>query len=87
MAIQHINGTFRKVSVGQEVKSVEVIGNKTYYRIYYGKRKDYPNDHIKWCRRNLGERGVGWDFTFISNMLTIEIWDDKLKFMYEIWKQ
>jgi hypothetical protein len=65
---------------------VSIYGNKTVYRIDYRNRKDYPGDHIKWCRRNMGERGVGWDFTWVSNLLMIEIWDDKLKFMYEMWK-
>ena len=65
---------------------VSMLGNKTIYRIDYRHRKDYPNDHIKWCRRNMGDRGTGWDFTWVSQLLIIEIWDDKLKFMYEMWK-
>ena len=65
---------------------VSMLGNKTIHRIDYRHRKDYPNDHIKWCRRNMGDRGTGWDFTWVSELLIIEIWDDKLKFMYEMWK-
>ena len=34
----------------------------------------------------MGQRGSGWDFMWISDLLMIEIWDDKLKFMYEMWK-
>jgi hypothetical protein len=65
---------------------VTTSGGKTIYKIDYRFRKDYPNDHIKWCRRNMGDRGTGWDFTWVSQLLIIEIWDDKLKFMYEMWQ-
>ena len=65
---------------------VTTKGDKTIYKIDYRFRKDYPNDHIKWCRRNMGARGTGWDFMWITELLVIEIWEDKLKFMYEMWK-
>jgi hypothetical protein len=65
---------------------VTTRGDKTIYKIDYRNRKDYPGDHIKWCRRNMGDRGTGWDFMWISELLVIEVWDDKLKFMYEMWK-
>jgi len=65
---------------------VTTRGDKTIYKIDYRYRKDYLNSHIKWCRRNMGQRGSGWDFMWISDLLMIEIWDDKLKFMYEMWK-
>ena len=65
---------------------VTTQGRKTIYKIDYRHRKDYPNDHIKWCRRNMGQRSSGWDFMWVSELLIIEIWDDKLKFMYEMWK-
>jgi len=65
---------------------VTTIGDKTIYKIDYRFNKGYPNDHIKWCRRNMGARGTGWDFMWISELLIIEICDDKLKFMYEMWK-
>jgi hypothetical protein len=65
---------------------VTTLGAKTIYKIDYRHKKGYPNERIKWCRRNMGERGIGWDFMWVSELLTIEIWDDKLKFMYEMWK-
>lgn len=65
---------------------ITTSGGKTIYKIDYRFRKDYPNDHIKWCRRNMGHRGTGWDFMWVSELLVIEVWDDKLKFMYEMWK-
>ena len=65
---------------------VTTSGSKTIYKIDYRHHKGYPNEHIKWCRRNMGHRGSGWDFMWVSELLIIEIWDDKLKFMYEMWK-
>ena len=65
---------------------VTTSGDKTIYRIDYRHRKDYPNDHIKWCRRNMGHRGTGWDFMLVGGVLVIEVWDNKLTFMYEMWK-
>lgn len=43
-------------------------------------------DYIKWCRRNLGERGVQWDFWMAGGLLYIEVWGEKEKFTYEMWK-
>lgn len=43
-------------------------------------------EHIKWCRRNLGERSSTWDFYLAGGLLYIEVWDDKAKFAYEMWK-
>ena len=56
------------------------------HKIDLNHQKVDPNDYIKWCRRNLGERGVAWDFWLAGNVLYIEIWDDKAKFIYEMWK-
>ena len=28
-------------------------------------------EHIKWCRRNLGERGSDWDFSGSRNILVV----------------
>ena len=50
-------------------------------------RKEEPAVIVKWLRKNFGERGQGYDFTlnFKSGTVQIEIWDNKLKFMYEMW--
>ena len=61
-------------------------GNKTVYVRDCEKRKEDPTQLIKWCRRNFGERGVGWDFQFISGCVTIELWEHKYITMYEMWK-
>lgn len=44
-----------------------------------------PVVFVKWLRRNFGERGVGWDFTFHKGRVIIEIWESKLQTMYEMW--
>jgi hypothetical protein len=40
-------------------------------------------DHIKWCRRNLGERGKDWDFIGTWNM-TIVIYNEKYVPFYKL---
>jgi len=42
-------------------------------------------DIIKWCRRNFGARGFGWDFTTSGKNVIITINDEKFKTMYELW--
>ena len=89
MAITKNTGTFAPVMRNIEPddrSEVTILGGKTIYKIDYRHRKGYPNDHIKWCRRNMGQRSSGWDFMWVGELLIIEIWDEKLKFMYEIWK-
>ena len=56
------------------------------YRIDLKFSKINELEHIKWCRRNLGDRHNGWDFWLAGNMLYVEIWGDKAKFTYEMWK-
>jgi hypothetical protein len=43
-------------------------------------------EYIKWCRRNLGDRHDGWDFWLVGGLLYIEVWGEKQKFTYEMWK-
>lgn len=40
---------------------------------------------IKWCRRNFGQRGDGWDFMAGTRHVQITIWSSKLITMYELW--
>ena len=44
-----------------------------------------PDETIKWCRRNFGTRGDGWDF-YGFPVVRIRIWSHRLQFMYEMWK-
>ena len=62
-------------------------GYKNKYQYVYDckKKKEDPTVIVKWCRRNFGERGIGWDFLFTSGNVTIIVWDDKFKVMYEMW--
>ena len=45
-----------------------------------------PIKIIKWCRRNFGERGDGWDFNGSGKKVDIIIWSSKLITMYELWQ-
>jgi hypothetical protein len=42
--------------------------------------------HLKWCRQNLGERGVGWEFHGAFANTQIEIWEPRLITMYVMWQ-
>ena len=48
---------------------------------------DSPVDMVKWLRRNFGNRGEGWDFTFSKKRVIIEIWRPELCTMYMMFKQ
>jgi hypothetical protein len=93
MAILKTQGTFVPYPVREDEIQYEIIdrsyinrGNKVQYVYDCKKKKEDPTAIIKWCRRNFGDRGAGWDFLLISGNVTLIIWDDKLKFMYEMWQ-
>ena len=46
-----------------------------------------PTDIVRWMRRNFGERGIGWDFTFHSGNVILDIWDHRLQVMWETFKE
>ena len=48
--------------------------------------KEDPAVIVKWMRRNFGERHQGWDFSLAGGCVTIELWDDRLITMYEMWQ-
>ena len=94
MAITKLTGTFvplpiRKDEIDYLIHDRNYMGsgNRTSYVYECIKKKEDPSIIVKWCRRNFGERGVGWDFLFISGNVTIVLWDDKFKTMYELWKR
>lgn len=58
----------------------------TIHKIDLRYRKINEVEYIKWCRRNLGDRGSTWDFWLANGVLYIEVRDDKAKFTYELWK-
>ena len=89
MAIANSTGTFVpfiRPTDTDDRSSVETRNGRTLYSIDLRHRKINEVEHIKWCRRNLGERHDGWDFWMAGGMLFIEVWDDKAKFTYEMWK-
>ena len=84
----HAHGYFRAV----EYETIEVVdmprtyGAKKVYMYDCRTKSEDPSIIVKWCRRNFGQRGDGWDFTFHSGYVTIEITKDEFKTMYEMWK-
>lgn len=42
---------------------------------------------IKWCRKNFGQRGDGWDFVGGVKHVQIIIWSSRLLVMWELWRQ
>jgi hypothetical protein len=93
MAIQKTQGTFVPYPVREDEIQYEIVdhtymsrGNRKSYVYDCKKKKEDPSVIVKWCRRNFGDRGAGWDFILASGNVTLIIWDDKLKFMYEMWQ-
>lgn len=89
MAISGI-GSGRFVPLDTPIKyeirdKVEARGNKTLFTYDCRSRKEDPSVIVKWLRRNFGDRGNGWNFFLNQGTVVIEIWDDKLKVMYEMW--
>ena len=60
-------------------------GHKTVYHRDCRYHKEDPTIIVKWMRRNFGERHQGWDFSLVGGCVTIELWDDRLITMYEMW--
>ena len=60
-------------------------GHKTVYNRDCSYHKEDPSIIVKWMRRNFGERHQGWDFSLVGGCVTIELWDDRLITMYEMW--
>ena len=92
MAIMKSTGTFVPLPTREDQIDYRVI-DRTYMsrndRVQYvydcKKKKEDPSIIVKWCRRNFGERGNGWDFYLNQGRVIIEISNDKYKVMYEMW--
>ena len=92
MAIGISTGTFVPYNHNDKIdyrvvdKTYMDRGNKVQHVYDCKSKKEDPSVIVKWCRRNFGERGMGWDFLLTSGNVTIILWDDKFKTMYELWK-
>jgi hypothetical protein len=78
MTISSIKGTFVPLPIREDQIQYEVIdrtylgrGNRVQYVYDCKSRKEDPSVIVKWCRRNFGERGIGWDFLLVSGNVTI----------------
>ena len=88
MAIMNINGRFAPAtSINSHLcrDSKSKSGHKTVYNRDCSYHKEDPSVIVKWMRRNFGERHQGWDFSLVGGCVTIELWDDRLITMYEMW--
>ena len=82
------SGTFSQLPYIEETKCLDdsrTLGDKTQYTYDCVYRKQDPSIIVKWCRRNFGERGNGWDFYLNRGRVIIEIRNEKYKVMYEMW--
>ena len=61
-------------------------GNRKFYIRDCRYHKEDPSIIVKWMRRNFGERHQGWDFSLVGGCVTIELWDNRLITMYEMWQ-
>lgn len=77
---------YNHITITEDRSRVETHNGRTVYSIDLRHRKINEVEHIKWCRRNLGERGSGWDFWMVNQILYVEVWGNKQKFTYELWK-
>ena len=70
------------------IEHIDVVrkNNDHMSKRIYACKKD-PVTTVKWCRRNFGERGDGWDFSGANKTLNIIIWSSKLITMYEMWQE
>ena len=64
---------------------VEQENGRVLYKHDLNYQKLNEIEHVKWCRRNLGDRGSEWDFWMVGGMLYVEVWSEKAKFTYEMW--
>ncbi len=90
MALANSTGTFAPYMGHQPTadrSSYEIHHTgKIFHQIDLNYNKIDPNEYIKWCRRNLGERGSTWEFWMAGGVLYVEVWGEKAKFTYEMWK-
>lgn len=63
-----------------------VRNNPSDIRKVHFKVKGDKYEVIKWCRRNFGDRGDGWDFSGGNKGLEVTIWSKRLITMWELWQ-
>jgi hypothetical protein len=82
-----INNTYFDINEVIEYEYVDVVRKnpRDMSKKRYISTKDQYNT-IKWCRRNFGDRGDGWDFYRNGKEITVEIWSSRLVTMWEMWQ-
>jgi hypothetical protein len=77
--------SFAELSPYIEIIESQVVNPRDTDKVTF-RCKDDPHRVIKWCRRNFGPRGDGWDFSGSDKSVDITIWSTKLIMMYELWQ-
>lgn len=68
-----------------QVVEYELTNERDHSKVIFRCEGD-PMQVIKWCRKNFGTRGDGWDFSGSGKTVDISIWSSKLITMYEMWQ-
>jgi len=76
---------FNTLSPYIEYVEYECVNTRDSSKVVFRCKGD-PMEVIKWCRRNFGNRGDGWDFSGSDKAVDITIWSQKLITMYELWQ-
>jgi hypothetical protein len=69
-----------------ECVDVESKNPRDHTRVTFTVKGD-AKEIIKWCRRNFGDRGDGWDFVGGTKHVQLIIWSSKLLVMWELWQE
>lgn len=77
---------FEQISPFIEFVEYEIVNPKDTGKKVFRCKGD-PTAVIKWCRKNFGNRGDGWDFSGSGKTLDITIWSSRLITMYTLWQE
>lgn len=81
-----INNTLYKLNPIIECVDVEPKNPLDHTRVTFTVKGDVK-EIIKWCRRNFGDRGDGWDFVGGTRHVQLIIWSSKLLVMWQLWQE
>lgn len=81
-----INNPFYELNPVIECVDAEHKNLRDHTRVTFTVDGD-AKEIIKWCRRNFGERGDGWDFVGGTKHVQLIIWSSKLLVMWQLWQE
>lgn len=68
------------IEKSQHPRDIDIIS----YKLHVREGHDIPNI-IKWCRKNFGKVGDGWDFVGTGETCYVYVWNSKLLTMWSIY--